>query len=257
MVNGAAIVVGTGAGHLARRFVREEVYGRAGAHPVAILRIRYRDADVLVLPRHGLGHALAPHEIDHASNMAALKQLGVTHVIGLSAVGSLKADLLPGALVVLDDFIGPREMPSLQAYPAGRSSPFHAQFTNPFCPTLRRILANTLGQCENFRPTGTYVQTAGPRFETPAEVRLYGTWGGDVVGMTAISEVIAARQSGLCYAGVACVTNLASGIEGAGPAHEEVVSAMARVIEHVRFRLLDAALEASDLSSCAGCQPQN
>ena len=256
MGNDAAIIVGTGASHLARRLVREEVYVCTGSYPVAILRIRYRDADVLVLPRHGLRHAIPPHQIDHALNMAALRQLGVTHVIGLSAVGSLRADLGAGTVVVLDDFIGHREVPSLQAYPTGLSGPLHAHFTSPFCPTLRRILTNAFGPCDNCRPTGTYLQTAGPRFETPAEVRLYGTWGADVVGMTAVSEAIAARQSGLCYAGVACVTNFASGIEASEPTHGEIVSAMARVIEHIRFQLVDAALEAGLLPSCAGCQPR-
>jgi 5'-methylthioadenosine phosphorylase len=189
--------------------------------------------------------------------MAALKQLGVTHVIGLSAVGSLKADLPPGAVVVLDDFIGPREMPSLRGYPTELSGCLHAQFTNPFCPALRNILINTLGPSGNCHPSGTYVQTAGPRFETPAEVRLYRDWRGDVVGMTCVSEAVAARYAGLHYAGIACVTNLGSGIEGAEPAHEEIVSAMACIIERTRWPLFDAALEASRLPLHGGCQPRS
>ncbi len=233
--------------------MREELRIRTSTHPVGLYRVHYERRSVLVLPRHGPTHACAPHEIGHGSHMEALRSLGVTAIVGLSAVGALRADLPVAATVIPDDFVGARELPSVDGYRRTAHGPVHQSFAEAYCPQVRRILVSKFAPGPCVYTAGIYLQAAGPRYETPAEVRLYRQWGADIVGMTGVSEVVAARQSGLCYAALACVTNLGTGLSRDEPQHGRVSEIMSRFLVENRDAILTAALEAGDLPPCSSC----
>jgi 5'-methylthioadenosine phosphorylase len=167
-----------------------------------------RGKTVAFLARHGAGHRLPPHRIPFRANIAALRRIGVRAVLATTAVGGLRRALAPGAFVVLDDFIDFTRSD-------GRGHTFfdepgqvvHTDFTHPYSPELR---AAVLEAAQALRiavePTGTYLCADGPRYESPAEVRLFASWGADVVGMTGVPEATLAREAGLHYAGISLVT---------------------------------------------------
>lgn len=164
-------------------------------------------AGVTVLQRHGSPYTL-PHRIDHAANMRSLTAAGCDRVLAIGSVGSLREELGVGSLVCPDDFIALGT-----AVTALEDERAHA--TPGFDPGWRReVIAAWSRAAEAPRDGGVYWQTIGPRFETPAEIRLLATHA-DVVGMTIASESVVAGELGLRYAAVCCVDNLANGI---GPA---------------------------------------
>ncbi len=187
------------------------------------------DAELLFLARHGAGHSLPPHRINHRANIAALRDLGVGAVFATTAVGSLRPEIAPGDFVILDDFLDftKGEVVTFYGEPGGVR---HTDFVHPYDLSLREILLETAGPKMRPRvhPTGTYLCMSGPRYETPAEVRLFGQWGASVVGMTGAPEAILCREAGLRYAGVALVTNYGTGLLSAAPlSHAEVEAEMA------------------------------
>lgn len=204
-------------------------------HGPVKLRILSLDAgEIVFVPRHGFGHAVPPHRINHLAHVDALVKCGVKHVLSTSAVGSLKASLAPGDLIVLSDFIDLRGGPPTTFFEGEGGAVRHTDFTEPFCGELRSLLLqNTAGAlaATTHPPTvhdhGIYLCLSGPRYETPAEVRLFASWGADVVGMTIAPEAVLAREMGLCYATVAVVTNLAAGLSGQLLSHQEVEAQMA------------------------------
>ena len=154
---------------------------------------------IAFLPRHGVGHYLLPSELPSLANIYALKAIGVEFIISVSAVGSLRDDIEPLHFVVPDQVID-----RTQGRPSsffGRGLVAHVPFADPFCSTLQRILvdaANSVGVTSH--DGGTYVVIEGPQFSTRAESELYRSWGGDVVGMTALPEAKLAREAEMCYA---------------------------------------------------------
>lgn len=205
--------------------------------------------EFLFLSRHGATHGLAPHQINYRANIAALVQLGVERVFATNAVGSLRKDLPPGSLVLLDDFIDFNRSRPLSywddhpARPAAlQGQVVHTDFSKPYCPELRHALLDSSANREpSLVPTGTYVCADGPRFESPAEIRMFAKWGGDVVGMTGLPEAIFAREAGLCYSAIAIVTNFGSGLVEGPVDHEAVLSEMRVNVERVRDLLLASA----------------
>ena len=167
--------------------------------------------DHVFLQRHGGPRYRPPHLIDHAANMAALTEAGCDRVLALSSVGSLRRDLGVGAFVCPDDFI------SLAPGPTGRDDE-GGHLIPGFSPAWReRVLAAWPGNGSAPRDGGVYWQSPGPRLETAAEVRLIAAHA-DVVGMTVASECVLANESGLDYAVVCMVDNMANGVEDeAGP----------------------------------------
>ena len=213
--------------------------GRRGEHEVAFLA------------RHGTDHGVPPHRVNYRANIWALRQIGVRRIVATAAVGSLRQALPPGHVVLVDQFLD---------FTRGRPSTFfdgpvqHTDMTEPYCPGLRGRLAQaaeragvpvTLG--------GTYVCTEGPRFETPAEIRMFAAMGGDVVGMTGVPEVVLAREAGLHYAAIAIVTNYAAGISPSPLTHEEVVGVMSKNADALRAMCLDVAGRLSEAGPC-GCE---
>jgi 5'-methylthioadenosine phosphorylase len=161
---------------------------------------------VAFLSRHGRGHRLNPGEINYRANIYALKSLGVSRVISVSAVGSMKESIRPGDVVLPDQFIDLTKRRSSTFFEKGLVA--HVAFGDPVCATLARELSaggERLGAA--LHRGGTYVCMEGPQFSTKAESRLYRQWGVDVIGMTNMPEAKLAREAELCYATLALVTD--------------------------------------------------
>ncbi|MBL8989266.1 MAG: S-methyl-5'-thioadenosine phosphorylase, partial [Gemmatimonadetes bacterium] len=171
-----------------------------------ILVGRIEGAPVAFLPRHGVGHRIPPTEINYRANIAALKSIGVTDVISLSAVGSLREDLAPGTFVVVDQFID-RTFARVKTF-FGSGLVGHVSVADPVCRRLGdRIESAGRELGLPIARGGTYVVMEGPQFSTRAESALHRGWGCSVVGMTNMPEAKLAREAELCYATVAMVTD--------------------------------------------------
>jgi 5'-methylthioadenosine phosphorylase len=158
------------------------------------------------LPRHGRGHRLPPSEINYRANIDALKRIGATQVISVSAVGSLKAELPPGTFVIADQFIDRTFARSKSFFGTGLVA--HVSMAHPVCARLGDALegAARAAQVAIVRG-GTYLVMEGPQFSSLAESQLYRSWGCAVIGMTNMPEAKLAREAELCYATVAMVTD--------------------------------------------------
>lgn len=161
---------------------------------------------VVFLPRHGRGHRLAPSDINFRANLDALKRSGVTDVLSVSAVGSLREDLPPGTFVVVDQFID-RTFARTKSF-FGTGCVAHVSMAKPVCSRLGDAVTGALqGLGVPSKRGGTYLVMEGPQFSTQAESELYRSWGCSVIGMTNMPEAKLAREAELCYATVAMVTD--------------------------------------------------
>ena len=177
-----------------------------GAPSDEILCGRLGGVAMAFLPRHGRGHVHAPAEVPYRANIDALKRLGCTDVVAVSAVGSLREDLRPGDMVVLDQVID--RTVSRPASFFGTGCVAHVSLADPVCATLSRACVAALQTTgARVHEGGTYLAMEGPQFSTRAESRMYRSWGCDVIGMTAMPEARLAREAELCYASVAMVTD--------------------------------------------------
>ena len=160
------------------------------------------------LPRHGRGHRIAPNELPFRANLHAMKQLGMDCVLGISAVGSLKAELVPGHFVLVDQFLDRTRGRTEESTFFGDGCVAHAHFADPVWEPLRKLAlqaAKAAGAIAH--DGGTYICMEGPHFSTRAESRLYRSWGCDVIGMTNLQEAKLAREAEIAYATVALVTD--------------------------------------------------
>jgi 5'-methylthioadenosine phosphorylase len=172
---------------------------------------------VVFLPRHGRGHVYSPSSINYRANIDALKRAGVTDVVSLSAVGSLRADLPPGTFVVVDQFIDRTYAREKSFFGTGCVG--HVPFAHPVSPLLAKAALQALqDEAIPHHSGGTYVVMEGPQFSTLAESELHRAWGATVVGMTNMPEAKLAREAELCYATVAMVTDF----DAWHPDHEAV-----------------------------------
>ncbi|MCD6396690.1 MAG: S-methyl-5'-thioadenosine phosphorylase [Spirochaetaceae bacterium] len=163
-------------------------------------------ANVAFLPRHGVGHRFLPTEIPVKANIWALKKIGVERIIAVSAVGSLKEEISPRDIVIPDQIIDRTKSRDNSFFGDGIVG--HVAFADPYCNDLRAILLNTvreLGYKVHFG--GTYICMEGPLFSTRAESNLYRSWGGSVIGMTALPEAKLAREAEICYGMLAFPTD--------------------------------------------------
>jgi len=161
---------------------------------------------LVFLPRHGRGHRIPPSAINYRANIDAMKRAGVTDLVSVSAVGSLREELRPGAFVIVDQFID-RTFARTKSF-FGPGLVAHVSMAHPVCQRLGDHLeaAARAAGIEAVRG-GTYLVMEGPQFSTLAESRLYRSWGCDVIGMTNMPEAKLAREAELCYATVAMVTD--------------------------------------------------
>ena len=226
-----AIIGGTGVNQFALDGAPETIIAQTPWGEATAQKGSVGGKSVIFMARHGAGHKVAPHRINYRANIAALQKWGVRAVLATTAVGGLRVNLPPGTLVLLDDFIDFTLARTGKTFFDGdeeNNAPVvHTDFTNPYSPVLRAALM-TAAQTEQITllPTGTYLCCDGPRYESPAEVRLFAGWGADVVGMTGVPEATLAREAGLHYAGVSLVTNPGAGLSPHPLTHTEVETAM-------------------------------
>jgi 5'-methylthioadenosine phosphorylase len=171
-----------------------------------VLKTKYNNKDIYFLPRHGRGHTISPSKINFRANIDALKQLGVTDIISVSAVGSLKEDLFPGKFVIVDQFIDRT---------FARNKTFfddeivaHVSMAHPTSNGLMNSCEEAIKKEKiDYQRGGTYIVMEGPQFSTLAESNLYRSWNADVIGMTNMPEGKLAREAEIRYASVSMVTD--------------------------------------------------
>jgi 5'-methylthioadenosine phosphorylase len=204
------IIGGTGLGDaLAEQMSgaeRRDVDTPFGKPSTAILVGKFGQRKVAFLSRHGEGHTLSPSEVPFAANVFALKQLGVRTIISSGAVGSLREEIAPGDLVVVDQFID-KTFRRKSSFFSGFGA-VHCELADPTCRRVREMLIDTAkGIDAKTHLKGTYVCMEGPQFSTRAESLMHKAWGGDLIGMTAMPEAKLAREAQICYALVALASD--------------------------------------------------
>jgi len=166
--------------------------------------------EVAFLPRHGPKHDLPPHKVNYRGNLYALKKLGVERVIATNAVGSINSEYTPGDLAIPEDIIDmtkTRHTTFFDGIPVT-----HVDLSQPYCPEIRATLMESAKQVNVKTWTNSVlVATEGPRYETPAEIRMLGIMGGDIVGMTGAPEAFLARELQMCYSTLCFISNRAAG----------------------------------------------
>ena len=182
-----------------------------------ILKTNYKNKEVYFLPRHGRGHFISPTNINFRANIDAMKQLGVTDIISVSAVGSLKEELEPGKFVIVDQFID-RTFSRIKTF-FDKEIVAHVSMAQPTSPGLSNCCEVSLKKLNiDYKKKGTYVVMEGPQFSTLAESNLYRSWNADVIGMTNMPEAKLAREAEIRYCTIAMVTDY----DCWHPEHEEV-----------------------------------
>jgi len=170
-----------------------------GAPSDQITQTSWRGTDVIILNRHGAGHIRNPSMVNYRANIYALKALGCSHVIASGAVGSLREDIAPRHLVVPDQIIDKTYRREPTFYDEHFAA--HVEFASPFCPVLRKHILSCADAVDTtVHDGGTYVCMEGPAFSTRAESEMHRSWGGDLIGMTAMPEAKLAREAEMAYA---------------------------------------------------------
>jgi 5'-methylthioadenosine phosphorylase len=222
-----------------RKARRERVRSPFGEPSDDILLGELQAGPVAFLPRHGRGHRIAPSEINYRANVDVLKRVGVTDLVSLSAVGSLRDDLTPGTFVIVDQFMDRTTRREATFFERGVVA--HVSLAKPACPRLGDALERA---CQRLtlphRRGGTYLVIEGPQFSTLAESRLYRQWGCDVIGMTNMPEARLAREAELCYASVGMVTDY----DCWHPAHGDVTVPEILAVMHANADRARALIEA-------------
>ena len=182
--------------------------------------------EIRFLPRHGRGHLLTPSNINYKANIEALKKIGVTEIISISAVGSLREDYVPGDFVLVDQFVDKTHSRESTFFQKGLVA--HVSMAHPVCSRNgRHILEAAKHESIKIHKKGTYLVMEGPQFSTKAESEIYRKWECDVIGMTNMPEAKLAREAEICYTSVAMVTDF----DCWHPNHENVtVDAIIRVL---------------------------
>jgi 5'-methylthioadenosine phosphorylase len=207
---------------------------------------------VAFLSRHGRGHRIAPTDINYRANMYALKTLGVSRVISVSAVGSMKEALKPGHVVLPDQFIDLTKHRTGTFFEQGIVA--HVAFADPVCGALSETLHQAAARVgATAHRGGTYLCIEGPQFSSRAESLLYRQWGVDVIGMTNMPEARLAREAELCYATMALATDYDCWHSGEESVTVEMILAtLHRNVEQAK-RILRAAVPAAVGSRTCGC----
>ena len=178
----------------------------AWGEPSGMLTASLNKEEICFIPRHGKGHRINPTKINYRANIDALKRLGVTDIISVSAVGSLQEHLLPGTFVIIDQFID-RTFAREKTF-FDKEIVAHVSMAQPTSPSLSNCCESVLKKLNiKFKKGGTYIVMEGPQFSTLAESNLYRTWKADVIGMTNMPEAKLAREAEIRYASVSMVTD--------------------------------------------------
>lgn len=183
---------------------------------------------MVFLPRHGRGHRILPSEVNYRANIYGMKVLGVEQIISVSAVGSMKEEIVPGHIVIPDQFFDRTQGRRASTF-FGDGIVGHVQFADPVCAALsQRLAAAATAVGARVHRGGTYLCIEGPNFSTRAESNIYRSWGVDIIGMTNIPEARLAREAEICYGTLALATDYDCWHEG----HEDVsVEAVIAIIQ--------------------------
>ncbi|GBE55645.1 MAG TPA: S-methyl-5'-thioadenosine phosphorylase [Euryarchaeota archaeon] len=184
-----------------------------------IIKGRFSGNEIYFLARHGKKHEIPPHKVNYRANIHALKHLGVDRIIAINSVGAVNPEFKPGSFIVPHDILD---------FTKRRASTFydrkavHIDMTEPYCPEIREAIIEADSRKDIFKK-GVYAIMEGPRFETPAEIKMLSTLGADLVGMTGMPEASLARELEICYSAICISTNLGAGIKGEKLTATEVV----------------------------------
>lgn len=212
-----------------------------GEVEVSLLKIFSKN--VAFIPRHAQSHSIPPHKINFRANIDALKAVGVTKIIATNSVGSMNENMPPGSFVIPNDFLDFSQNRSKTYF---EDKVVHIDVTEPYCPNLR----DTLARSGDVILGGTYVCTEGPRFETPAEIRMFRMLGGDLVGMTGLPEVTLAREREMCYNSICIVSNYASGISENELTIDEVFEMVAEMEDELLELIYNFIKNVDDSCDC-------
>ncbi len=206
---------------------------------------------VAFLPRHGREHEFPPHAIPYRANVWAMKELGVSRLLGPSAAGSLRREIPPRTFVISDQAIDFTKHRTTTFYDGPATT--HVSFADPYCPVVRDVLVTSAVELGiDHRAGGTMLVIEGPRFSTRAESKMFAQMGGDVIGMTQFPEVTLAREVELCFANVALVTDYDVGVDGIPPvSHAEVLKVFNENLDALRSLLFAAIPMIPVERSCA------
>ncbi len=209
-----AIIGGTGLNQLTNlrithRQVLRTPYGEPSG-PLTFGTINHHE--VMFIARHGYGHTIPPHEVNYRANLWALRDQGAKRVIAVASVGGIRADLVPGSLVVPDQILDYTYGRAFTFFDGREKSVTHIDFTWPYSKKVRHEILDAARRAgEKCFDSGVYAAIQGPRLETAAEINRYERDGADMVGMTGMPEASLARELGLDYAAIAVVVNYAAG----------------------------------------------
>ena len=243
----------------------ETPFGRPSS-PLVLSRVG--DKEVVFVARHGRDHSYPPHLVPYRANLWALREVGVSRVLAVSAVGGINRSLKPGDLFLPTSFLD---------FTKGRENTFyegrfskrvkgndrvadlmnggkvvHIDVTEPYCPEMRRVLTEILSDRGiRHHHGGVYACTEGPRFETTAEIRMLEKLGADVVGMTGVPEVVLARELTMCYASLCVVANPAAGISENRLTSEEVIEMMQRKETEIKAVIIDLVKRLPERPGCS------
>ena len=248
----SAIIGGTGLYNIPGLALKEQLI--ATKYGDAKLYIgQGEDSDLVFLTRHGTSHSIPPHKINYRANIKALEILGVKRIIANYAVGGIHREITPLRAAVIGDFLdftNGREQTFFDGDPE-TGGVQHVEMSQPYCPTMSKKLLELAPQFSlDLFENGVYAAANGPRFETPAEIRMMQMLGGDVVGMTGVPEVVLARELGMCFAAVALSINWAAGIKP----KIEIIGDKPK-LETVRNNILQLCVTTLRATKDEDCQP--
>jgi len=224
-----------------------------GKPSAPLLLASYHNQEIIFLPRHGAEHSIPPHKINYRANIYAMKQAGVSRIISISAVGSLREDIAPGDFVLVDQFVD-RTINREKTFFDGPVVA-HVSMADPICSCLQQGLADASKQAGiTTHESGTYLVMQGPQFSTRAESMLYRSWHMDVIGMTNMPEAKLAREAEMCYATIAMCTDYDCWHEEEDDVSvRSVLEVMQSNVKKVQNLLDNFFKQSTNVSACA-CQ---
>lgn len=207
---------------------------------------------LVFLPRHGRGHKFLPSEVNYRANIYGMKKLGVERIISVSAVGSMKEEIVPGHIVIPDQFFDRTQGKRASTF-FGEGIAGHVQFADPICSDLSALVYSSAVEAgATVHKGGTYICIEGPNFSTRAESNIYRNWGVDIIGMTNIPEARLAREAEICYTTVALATDYDCWYEGHDDVSvEAVIAVIKQNVAMARNIIKIAAGKVAKARSCA------
>lgn len=233
------------------RHPREHFTGTVWGRPSSLLREgEIEGVSVIFLARHGHDHTLSPSVVNYRANIQALKDVGCTHILATTAVGSLREEIQRGDLIIMDQFIDftrQRKMTFHEYFKPHEA--VHTAMPDPFDARLRKLLIEVCHKQEvTFHPAGTVITIEGPRFSTRAESRLFRQWGADVINMSIATEAILANEAGIPYAAIGMSTDYDCWKEDELPVSWEAISSVFKEnVEKVTSLLREAVIRLNDV----------